>query len=218
MKTLSKAIAIASLVSASALTAQVAQAEVSYNAAVVSDYVWRGYSQTDNGFAVQGGADYAHESGASAGVWASNVDFGSDDDIEYDIYGAYGFSASSVDLSVGFISYNFDGETDSVTEVNFGLAKDDFSALASTTIDADTDSGWTYLEGAYDMALPQDLGLSLHAGYTIPEDSANDDVLDLSASVGKSLEIVDVALTVTYVDDESAADDVLAFLTVSKEF
>jgi len=217
MKTLSKAVAVASLLSAGIMSAQVANAEVSYNAAVVSDYVWRGQTQTDKGVAVQGGADFEHESGASVGVWLSNVDFGTDDDIEYDIYGAYGFTASDLDMSVGFLSYNFDGETDTSYEANFGVAKDAFSALVSIAVDADTDAGNTYLEGAYDMDLPQDLGLSLHVGYNIPEASAADDVLDLAATVGKSLEMLDVAATITYIDAD-VEDDVLFFLTASKEF
>ena len=218
MKTLSKAVAVASLLSAGIMSAQVANAEVSYNAAVVSDYVWRGTSQTDNGIALQGGADYSHESGASVGIWASNVDFGTDDNIEYDIYAAYGFAAADLDLSVGFLSYNFDGETDTTYEANFGVAKDAVSALVTIAVDAETDAGYTYLEGAYDMDLPQDLGLSLHLGYGIPEASAADDVMDLAATVGKSLEMLDVAATVTYIDADGAEDDVLFFLTASKEF
>ena len=217
MKTLSKAVAVASLLSAGIMSAQVANADVSYNAAVVSDYVWRGTSQTDNGIAIQGGADISDESGLSAGIWGSNVDTGTDD-IEYDLYAAYGFAASDLDLSVGFISYNYDGDTDSATEVNFSAAKDALSAMISIAVDADTDAGYTYLEGGYDMPLPEDLGLSLHAGYGIPEASGADNVLDLAATVGKSLEVVDVAATITYIDSDSAEDDVLFFLTASKEF
>jgi uncharacterized protein (TIGR02001 family) len=217
MKTLSKAVAVASLLSAGIMSAQVANAEVSYNAAVASDYVWRGQTQTDKGVAIQGGADFSHESGLSAGIWGSNVDFGTNDDIEYDLYAAYGFAASELDLSVGFISYNYDGDTDTAYEVNFGVAKDAFSALASIAVDTETDAGYTYLEGGYDMDLPQDLGLSLHAGYGIPEASGADSILDLAATVGKSLEMLDVAATITYIDAD-VEDDVLFFLTASKEF
>ena len=64
-------IALASLTTA-------ASAEFSGNVALTTDYVWRGVSQTDEGPAVQGGFDYEHESGFSAGVWGSNVDFDGD--------------------------------------------------------------------------------------------------------------------------------------------
>ena len=49
------------------LTAVAAQAEVTGNAAVVSDYNWRGISQTSQDPALQGGIDYSHESGFYAG-------------------------------------------------------------------------------------------------------------------------------------------------------
>jgi uncharacterized protein (TIGR02001 family) len=215
MKTLSKAIAIASLVSASALTAQVANAEVSFNAAVVSDYVWRGMSQTDNGFAVQGGADYSHESGAYAGIWASNVDYGDDDSIEYDYYFGFATEVNGLDVDAGYISYNLDDSGEGSVEVYASVAKDALSAMLSVDIENDNNM---YLEGGYSMDLPEDLGLDLHAGYMIPDDSAVDAFFDLSATVGKSLEMFDVAATVTYNDFEFAEDDVLFFLSASKEF
>ncbi len=218
MKTLSKAVAVASLLSAGIMSAQVANAEVSYNAAAVSDYVWRGASQNSNGFAVQGGADYAHESGVSAGVWGSTLDLDAEtgeDSLEVDLYAAYGFAAGGADLSVGVISYVYD-EADTAYEANFGASKDAFSGLVSVLLDAETDGGQTYFEGAYDVALPQDLGLSLHAGFLSPEEG--DGYADISASIGKSLTMVDVAATVIWNDQDSADDETLAFLSVSKEF
>ena len=47
----------------------------SFNIGVVSDYAFRGVSQTNEGPAFQGGVDFSHDSGFYAGVWASNVDF-----------------------------------------------------------------------------------------------------------------------------------------------
>lgn len=210
MKTLSKAIAIASLVSASALTAQVANAEVSFNASVVSDYVWRGFSQTDNGFAIQGGADYSHESGAYAGIWGSNVDFGDDDSIEYDLYVGYAMEvAEGIELDLGYISYNYDDSGNCCGEYYVGASKDAFSAMLSI----DADGEYNYLEGGYSMELPEELTLDLHLGLGMPDEG--DDVMDLGATIGKSLEQFDVALSVT---NEDATDETLVFVSVSKEF
>jgi len=47
----------------------------SANIGVVSNYIWRGVTQTQDGAAVQGGLDFTHESGFYAGVWASNIDW-----------------------------------------------------------------------------------------------------------------------------------------------
>ncbi len=69
-------------------SASIAQAEITGNASVVSDYNWRGITQTAGDPAIQGGIDYAHESGFYAGAWGSNVDFGDccDENLETDLY------------------------------------------------------------------------------------------------------------------------------------
>ena len=46
---------------------------VGFTAAVVSDYRFRGISQTDKRVAVQGSVTVTHESGLYASIWASNV-------------------------------------------------------------------------------------------------------------------------------------------------
>jgi len=219
MKTLSKAIAIASLVSASALTAQVANAEVSFNAAVVSDYVFRGVSYSDNGLALQGGADYSHESGTYAGAWLSTSDDGTDTDIEYDVYAGYAMEVGELEIDLGYVTYNYlDVWSDFGTaEVYANVTKGAFTASIYKDIDL---YKTTYLSGAYSMELPQELALDLTIGYTLPDDSSDDEILDLSATVSKSLEMVDVAFTVTNIDADAAGaeDDTLFFLSVSKEF
>jgi uncharacterized protein (TIGR02001 family) len=48
---------------------------ISANIGVVSNYMWRGVTQTLDGAAVQGGLDFTHESGFYAGTWASNIDW-----------------------------------------------------------------------------------------------------------------------------------------------
>lgn len=48
------------------------------NVGVVSQYVFRGLSQTNGKPAVQGGFDYAHSSGFYAGTWLSNISWFTD--------------------------------------------------------------------------------------------------------------------------------------------
>jgi uncharacterized protein (TIGR02001 family) len=75
------------LLSASMVSANQALAQgpwsFSANIGAVSNYVWRGVTQTGDQPAVQGGLDVAHESGFYAGTWLSNVDFdeGSSEDV-----------------------------------------------------------------------------------------------------------------------------------------
>src|SRR5437763_7407115 len=66
--------------------------EVSYNAALTSDYRYRGISQSRLDPALQGGADYTNNpTGLYAGTWLSTIkwikDAGGDDNVEWDIYG-----------------------------------------------------------------------------------------------------------------------------------
>jgi uncharacterized protein (TIGR02001 family) len=73
--------------------AGVAQAELSANIGVASNYYFRGVTQTDDGAAVSGGIDYAHDSGFYLGTWMSNIDFGDASpkaDVEIDGYAGFG--------------------------------------------------------------------------------------------------------------------------------
>ena len=74
----------------------------------------------------------------------------------------------------------------------------------------------TYMALAYSAELPAELALDVAVGYTLDEnDTYGDDYMDLSASISKSFEIVDVALTLT---NEDLTDETYAFVSVSKEF
>jgi uncharacterized protein (TIGR02001 family) len=70
----------------------------SFSVGAVSDYAFRGVSQTNEGPAWQASAEYAHDSGFYAGIWASRVDFvdGDNANIESDWY--IGFSTPINDL------------------------------------------------------------------------------------------------------------------------
>ncbi|MYM33925.1 hypothetical protein GTP38_06175 [Duganella sp. FT94W] len=84
---------------------------VSFNAAVVSDYRYRGISQTRMQPALQGGADYVNNpSGLYVGAWASTIkwvkDAGGDGNVELDLYaGKRGQLSTEVSYDVGVLSY-----------------------------------------------------------------------------------------------------------------
>jgi uncharacterized protein (TIGR02001 family) len=64
---------ILAIVALALITATAAQAQVSGNLGLTSDYRFRGVSQTQNAPAVQGGIDYNHVSGLYIGNWNSSV-------------------------------------------------------------------------------------------------------------------------------------------------
>lgn len=64
---------------------------ISGSAAVVSDYRFRGVSQSQENFAVQGGFTVSHDSGFYVGTWGSNIDFGGtgEGSAEIDFFAGY---------------------------------------------------------------------------------------------------------------------------------
>lgn len=101
------AAAAALLLTAGAASAQ-ASPEVAWNAAVASDYVFRGFSQTNEDPTLQGGVD-ATIGAFYVGAWASNVDFGDDTDAEIDIYGGYRGETGGFAFDVGVVAYAYVG-------------------------------------------------------------------------------------------------------------
>ena len=89
---------------------------VTGTAALTSDYRFRGVTQTFNDPAVQAGFVLSHESGAYAGVWGSNVDFGGTAHIELDPYIGYATTLDSFAnkpvLDVGLWYYAYPSESD----------------------------------------------------------------------------------------------------------
>lgn len=92
-------------------SAATAQVELSGNVALVSDYVYRGFSQTLEEPAIQGGLDLALPYGLYVGTWASSVNFGpgSEAALELDVYGGFAPSFGGFDFDVGALYYGYPG-------------------------------------------------------------------------------------------------------------
>lgn len=101
-----------------AATTEESESNLSFNAALVSDYVFRGITQTDFEPALQVGVDYSlGDSGFYVGAWGSNVDFGPFDgsDYEVDLYVGYNVDLSDDwNLDLNLTRYNYLGSNDGV--------------------------------------------------------------------------------------------------------
>jgi uncharacterized protein (TIGR02001 family) len=88
-----------------------AEHTVSYNASVVTDYRYRGLSQSRLDPALQGGADYTHNpTGFYAGTWLSSIkwtkNLGGDGNVEWDLYGGKrGELGGAISYDVGGLYY-----------------------------------------------------------------------------------------------------------------
>ena len=52
-------------------TLSLSAAEIESNFALSNDYIWRGMTQSDEGFAYSGGVDVSGDNGAYVGIWGS---------------------------------------------------------------------------------------------------------------------------------------------------
>ena len=92
-----------------------ANAEVSSTWTLTNDYDFRGITQSAKDPAVQASLDCATESGWYVGAWASNVDFGDDVDIDYEVDLYTGFSGGEEEglgWDVGLVYYAYPDESD----------------------------------------------------------------------------------------------------------
>lgn len=113
------AVFLSSLVVAGAALAQAKAPEpdytLSFNVGAVTDYRYRGISQSRKKPALQGGADFSHKSGFYVGTWASTIkwvkDAGGDANAEVDLYGGYKFAAGPLGLDVGVLRYLYPGSS-----------------------------------------------------------------------------------------------------------
>lgn len=96
---------------------------LSFNVGVVSDYLFRGVSQTHGKPAIQGGVDYAFSNGLYVGAWASSITWVDDaygkGNLEVDLYGGYkGTIAEDLGYDIGLIAYNYPGHGGAIRGVN----------------------------------------------------------------------------------------------------
>lgn len=156
---------------------------VTSNVSLVSDYLYRGISQTGQKPAIQGGFDYAHSSGFYAGAWGSSISWLSDAGVasnaglELDTY--FGFKnsfATDFTYDVGYLRYNYPG------------------TYASGATKADTDEiyglvGYKWITAKYSYSLGDTFGVpdakgtgyfDLSASYALPDTGVT-----LGAHVGR---------------------------------
>lgn len=167
----------------------------------VSNYVWRGVSQTDGSAAIQ--ASLGAEAGGFYGsVWGSQVDFGDAINAEVDIQ--IGFSAGDkIGIDVGAISYNYLDHYSADKRQNFLLQEDMreiyigvFAGPVSATVYQETEEKERYYSLGVDVGQYLPIDLNLFAGEYEDSDT------DYGVSVGKSWQNgIQLSYTYTYLED-----------------
>lgn len=149
------------------------------SAAVVTDYIFRGISQTDESPAIQGGISVKHDSGFAASIWGSSVDFNDGDEAsaEMDVTLTYTFPVGPGDLTLGGNYYIYPG-ADSALDYNFVEAFGGYAFNVADVVDINA-------QVFYSPDFFADTGESVYVttGVTIPVKAV--DGLSAVGSVGR---------------------------------
>lgn len=185
--------------------AAAANAEVSSTWTLTNDYDFRGASQSAKDPALQGSIDFATDSGWYIGAWASNVDFGRESDIDYELDLYTGFSGGDEDglgWDVGFVYYSYPDDSDANYPEIFGkLSYGMFSGGVYYSNDwINSNDSSVYLTGDVAVPLPQNFSLNFHAGYSTGEYFSDRDTEYFDYSVGIGYTMGNFDLGLKYVD------------------
>ncbi|MBS0447633.1 MAG: hypothetical protein JSR59_16950 [Proteobacteria bacterium] len=113
------------------------------NVGLVSQYVFRGVSYTQERPAVQGGVDLAHASGWYAGLWGSSISGKAIQNAtgEIDLYGGYATTIGAFGVDAGVLQFTFPGgrydgtgQNYQTTELNLALSWQMFKLKYSHTL------------------------------------------------------------------------------------
>lgn len=195
------------------------ESNFSWNAGVVSDYVFRGVSQSNRDVALQAGVDYAFgDSGVYVGTWGSTVDYGEYDAPDYELDHYIGYNTDlgeKFNLDLMVIRYSYYNEADGYGSIDYNefITKFAMKDVATLTLGYSNDyanSGEDYMYA--NLGNSWDLGkdFSLNASFGRTFDDTNGDYNDWNVGISKSLGNVEFGLN--YYDtnlDYRASDSVV---------
>ncbi|MES2262442.1 MAG: TorF family putative porin [Pseudomonadota bacterium] len=189
--------------------------ETSFNAAVVSDYRYRGISQTRLQPAVQGGFDYTHNpSGFYAGTWLSTIkwtkDAGGGGDIEWDLYaGKRGQISEAVSYDVGVLSYVYPSNgmahvagfanadtTEIYGQLGYGPAYAKYSHAVTNLFGFVDSKNSGYLDVGANLEAGEGYVINLHAGHQQVKHTGAASYTDWKIGATKDFGVASAALAV----------------------
>lgn len=191
-------------------TNALAQAEHKIELTVITDYVFRGVSQTQEEPAFQALYGYYHDIGLYGEAWMSNIDFGdaADDEIvEMDFTFGYERELYGLTWNVGYIHYDFPREDD--FDLNEYFASVSHSGeYGNSEIkywwDVQTSNRYTEINYSYDF--PYDIEAGAHVGNFHETAHDGDDYMDYKFWLGWTYKIVSFELAYHDTDGRNVAN------------
>ncbi|WLI89670.1 TorF family putative porin [Massilia sp. R2A-15] len=191
--------------------------EVSFNAAVTTDYRYRGISQSRLKPALQGGADYVNNpTGFYLGTWASTIhwikDSGGDGNIEWDIYGGKkGEIAKGITYDVGGLYYLYPSNSLSPSantfelygQVGYGPGYIKYSHSTTNLFGFADSKNSGYLDVGANIDIGTGLVLNLHAGHQKVKRHDAASYTDYKIGVTKDFGICSVSLAAVHANTDA---------------
>lgn len=209
---------LALLATSSAAFAQTAPAApasasaIAYNVGVVSEYRYRGMGQTKGDPALQGGVDYTDASGFYLGAWGSTIKwikeyaaaastpYAAKGPVEIDLYGGYKGEVSGVAYDVGYLRYQYQGNTlEKATFFSNPNTDEVYGALTAGPVTAKysysisnlfgtlNSKGSTYLDLSATFDLGNGYSLVPHVGRQVVKNNDAYSYTDIALTLNKDL-------------------------------
>jgi uncharacterized protein (TIGR02001 family) len=204
---------------------------LSFNVGAVTDYRYRGISQSSKKPAGQAGLDFAHKSGFYLGAWASTIDWIKDDakvfalvpgatnagnnSVEIDLYGGYKGTVSSVGYDVGVLHYAYPGNkygnivggakadtTELYGAITIGPITAKYSHALSNTFGYANSKGSSYFDLSGTFDLGNGFSVVPHLGYQKIKNTAAASYTDYSLTLNKDFGS-GLAGSLTYIDTDT---------------
>lgn len=183
------------------------ESTLAFNAGVVSDYRYRGISQSRLEPALQGGVDYTDKSGFYVGAWGSTIKWIKDTagvtsgGVELDLYGGYKGTVGDVAYDVGYLRYEYvsnnyqnataggvNANTDEVYgAVTYGLFTAKYSHAISDLFGTPDSKNSYYLDLSANFDLGDGYTLTPHVGRQGIKNHSAASYNDYSLTLGKDL-------------------------------
>jgi len=183
--------------------------DLSFNAALTSDYRYRGISQTRLQPALQGGADFASAAtGWYVGAWASTInwtrDAGGSGRVELDIYGGKrGQLTQDISYDAGVLTYVYKGRipgldnpdtTEIYGQLGYGPATLKYSHSVTSLFGFVDSKNSGYLDLSANLDAGAGYTVNLHAGHQRVKNNSAANYSDWKLGVSKDLGFASVQL------------------------
>lgn len=211
-----KTLSLLSLAACALAWSSGARADLALNASIVSDYRYRGISQTRLQPAAQAGVDFS-QGGLYLGAWSSSIrwvkDAGGGAPLELDLYGGHkGELAPGLGYDIGLLRYQYPGArlpvSPNTTEVYAGLGWSVFSAKYSHSTTHLFGFDHSRGSGYWDLSATLDLGhgltLTPHIGHQRVRGNAAASYTDYAITLGKTIDQAVLSLTWLGTDNRHA--------------